>query len=309
MTLTTSTSYIYLLPDVIFFGIVVGLCFHEVLTTQKMIKTGDIGVSTGMEIRKWFHFVLFLGVFGRFVSLSAQLIFFNREIVCPGSVLCLLTRTTPELLFLTLYTVLILFFAQLSNIASGTTFRFMRSLFVLFNVVFYFGYLAAVVFARSHMKVLATTLNFLFGIYYLMVLGFLFYYGPYVTGTIMTGTSSPQGYSRVPKRVVSRFVAVMMLYAVIIIIRCIYFLGNATNFFGWQDGVPPSMDPYLYETVSSAVCELLPACVVLFIMRRRKNRYLVPFSSVAKASSISPSTERSNLIGSGGGEHPFRRLL
>jgi len=291
---TQPTRFMILLPDTILFGFVLVLCFKEFLTSHKLVQIDGLHVSTGMEIRKWFHLVLFLAVFARFISLSAQFMFFGGKIVCPHTSQCLMTRTTPELLFLTLNSMLILFYAHLSTLAAGRNLFWLWPLFIALNFVYYAGYFVVLVFLYHDIEALATWTNYLFGMYYVSLMVFMFFYGPNVTGQILFSGNTPSGQPSVPNKVISRFVVVLMMYLIVMLARTAFFLGNAVDIFGWKDGSPVNMDPYLFDVLNISVCELLPACIVLYIMRKRKRRYVIETSKSPRP----PVNESSRLTAS-----------
>mmetsp|Transcript_4907 Transcript_4907/g.7403 ORF Transcript_4907/g.7403 Transcript_4907/m.7403 type:complete len:352 (-) Transcript_4907:244-1299(-) len=255
-------SFWFLVPDCVLFGIVAGLCLNEVWKTK--IPRGEVELSAGMEMRRWFHILLFASVAARTLSLIIQIaliVAWNQP--CHVTAGCTVVKALPELLFLSTYSLLVLFWAQLSYTAAGVTVWCLVPSFLAANVAFYIALVVAIIFTSHHdLAVLQTAFQYLLGFFYLIVLIFLLYYGPLVASQIKT--SSPE---RV--RVFRTLLFAMMLFAAILILRCLYCFGNAISIFGWKTDSPPSMDAYLFEALTHLMCEFFPAIVVLVVMRKR----------------------------------------
>lgn len=102
----------------------------------------------GKEMRLGFLFLLFLGNASRAVSLLCE-IPLTIHGICPGAWGCTLARELPNLPFLSAYTLLGLFWAQLAAAVSNAHSPLLGPAFLAFNGCLYLSFAALSVFASA----------------------------------------------------------------------------------------------------------------------------------------------------------------
>ncbi len=106
-----------LLPDILLFLGVAAACFALGLWRAKGEDPNEAATSsTGTEMRRRLQLLLLLANVARAVGLVVETVLFEDG-ACPGAWTCALVRGGPDLLFLTTYSMLILFWAQVRVIA------------------------------------------------------------------------------------------------------------------------------------------------------------------------------------------------
>lgn len=101
-----------LVPDILLFLAAAGACFALGLWRAKGEDPNEAATSsTGTEMRRRLQLLLLLANAARAVGLVVEMVLFEDG-VCPGAWTCALVRGGPDLLFLTTYSMLILFWAQ-----------------------------------------------------------------------------------------------------------------------------------------------------------------------------------------------------
>lgn len=101
-----------LVPDILLFLAAAAACFALGLWRAKGEDPNEAATSsTGTEMRRRLQLLLLLANAARAVGLVVETVLFEDGI-CPGAWTCALVRGGPDLLFLTTYSMLILFWAQ-----------------------------------------------------------------------------------------------------------------------------------------------------------------------------------------------------
>lgn len=252
---------------VVFVAVSLG-CVMEVLQLRRKMIAEDenTGLSrSGIEMRLYFHLLLLFGNSTRAVALVCELLFF-RFGICPASLLCINARMLPNLFFLTTYSLLTLFWAQLTYQVMNKRFTMLKPLFLLYNVLLFAAY-GITTLASLHgvsPDALELALSYLLGAFYLVVLLFLAYYGSSVAFHFHSSNCARGG------QMLKRLVALCVLCAVIIAMHVVYFLGSAMRIVQWRLGFPSLMDDQVFDALAFTALELGPSVAILITMHQRK---------------------------------------
>jgi hypothetical protein len=170
------------LAGVLVVYIVVGLwSSYEVVWNRRLLEREPMltSASAGWEMRRWFHVLLTLAVTLRAVGMAT-------EIGLPGNALddtetaeCWVVgfaHGVPDLLFLSTYSLLTLFWAQLHYAVSGLRHARLRPAFLVLNAIVYTAFLMTPVASVSCVDFRAGTL-FLVGAAYVCGACGLLYFG------------------------------------------------------------------------------------------------------------------------------------
>jgi len=170
----------------------------------------------------------------------------------------------PDLFFLTTYSLLILFWAQLSHTATGAPFPWLRPAFLISNGLLYLGFLLIVVLGGSKMLGRGQVLQALFvllGVSYILSTLFLFKYALRFRKMAL------------PYVLRRRLIALCVLCGVVFIVHVAYYLGVATGLLStWvaAAGYPPQIDAYIFDALLYPLWELLPSLAILAVLHKRK---------------------------------------
>ena len=234
-------------------------------------------------MRRWFHALLFLSTLGRAAALTAELLVAAPLDAPPSPALWWLAfgHGLPDLFFLSTYSLLILFWAQLyydsrpdaSRRGRGrcAAQRWLRPLFVAVNVAAFaaFGAVAAVTGERrEYARFRRWTFWVLAVGYGLGTLGVLFY------GAKVARTLRPRSSVSYPTRrmVLRRVIALCATLAVVFAIRCVFSLLVAADVLSNADGqgyVAGITNRYAFDAWSYALVELVPSALILLLTRKR----------------------------------------
>lgn len=103
-----------LLVDIFVFLLTSTACYLGLSRSKGEDADGAIS-STGTEMRRRLQLLLLLANITRCVCLAVEASLFEDGL-CPNAWTCVLVRCIPDLLFLTTYSMLILFWAQVSTV-------------------------------------------------------------------------------------------------------------------------------------------------------------------------------------------------
>ena len=95
------------------FGLVSGYCLARVVRSIGSLCKSDKKLNSGLSTRMWFEILLFLGNFARMVCLLIETLQFEDN-MCPELWTCVMVRCIPNLFFLSVYSLLVLFFSSVS---------------------------------------------------------------------------------------------------------------------------------------------------------------------------------------------------
>lgn len=198
----------------------------------------------------------------RCVCLLAETLLFV-EYACPSTWTCALVRTVPDLFFLTTYSLLILFWAQLSHTATGAPFPWLRPAFLVSNGLLYLGFSLIVILGGSRVLGSGQVLQALFillGVSYILSTLFLFKYAL---------RFSKMALPYVLRR---RLIALCVLCGVGFVVHVAYYLGVATGLLStWvAAGYPPQINAYVFDALLYPLWELLPSLAILAVLHKRK---------------------------------------
>lgn len=160
------------------FSVISILCYLEAENYHSSFELDPVP-RTGKEMRLVFLRVLLACCITRAVSIGIEIPLWMYQ-SCPSSWGCTLVHTAPNLPFLTAYSLLALFWAQLAMSISNQHHPELAHIFKKWNAVLYgiFGLLAiSVTVGALHRTIFIKSAVMLFGFYYLTALVLVVYFG------------------------------------------------------------------------------------------------------------------------------------
>ncbi|OQR88305.1 hypothetical protein ACHHYP_06973 [Achlya hypogyna] len=259
------------------------------------LEMGEI--SAGAETRKRFFVLLLVSAIARLVSLCVDLIALslspegsdlaflprknstNEDIAWVSSIFSLL----PCLLFVSTYSLLILFYAQLCTACYGLSFPFHKGVYVAVNVLLYVGFVVLMFACHSTGAFWKWTegglgcfyiLGFLAILYYSARL-ILFFKATHVEDDFFfdMDVSAHSSYRGLTPRqiVVRRIMLICGMCCALFAGLGIYLLCMATaRIPSWHDQyrTPSALDPYVFELGVYIASEFVPCALLLYFTHR-----------------------------------------
>eukprot|EP00922_Rhytidocystis_sp_ex-Travisia-forbesii_P071200 GHVS01106276.1.p1 GENE.GHVS01106276.1~~GHVS01106276.1.p1 ORF type:complete len:637 (-),score=103.80 GHVS01106276.1:612-2522(-) len=294
----------YLYIEMLLFVVVDILAMQQVAKIFRMNCQRDDSMPpvslTGGKTRAFFIYLLVLANFARAVSLGflGYLLSHQQSAVLrapeEGSAVAdqhqwLLTilRSAPSLLFLSTYSVVILFWAQVYYAAILVSLPLLKPCFVFINIAAYTVYVSAVVlsYLLQAYAELATYAAFLIGIFYSATALGVAYYGVKVSNKLSERSKQPSRKNSIIKRVL--FLAIVCPLA--FLLRGLYSLAFAVNML--PHFYPSSVTHPAWDALIFLVTEWLPSIMILAAFWHRKvsrgpRNVAVPSSSGGASSSV-----------------------
>jgi hypothetical protein len=180
---------------------VVGLwSAYEVVRNRRLLQREPMltSASAGWEMRRWFHVLLTLAVVLRSVGMATEIALPGNALTDTETVECWIVgfaHGVPDLLFLSTYSLLTLFWAQLHYAVSGLRHARLRPAFLVLNAIVYTAFLMTPVASVSCTDFRAGTL-FLVGAAYVCGACGLMYFGSKVARQFAAKKRSPDSVSR-----------------------------------------------------------------------------------------------------------------
>lgn len=272
--------------------------------TALMEEEGAAAASTGSEMRQRLFVLLFVASTLRVCSLVTEVATLEAVAALPSSsVYCrllVLFLWLPSMLFVSMYGLVLLFWAQLCYACWGKAHPWPRRVFFLFNVLLYAGF--ALLFGLSDTSAgLWRGCDLLQGgVYFVGLFGILYYSIRLIdffrnqspdedfffdlSSAAMTngnGTSGRQGGSSFsiaassPRQVVlRRITAVCILLCVLFAVKAVYLIGMGTGYMESEEAqyrTPVGVHHIAYEFTIHFSTEFVPSALLLFFTRQDKS--------------------------------------
>eukprot|EP00922_Rhytidocystis_sp_ex-Travisia-forbesii_P071202 GHVS01106279.1.p1 GENE.GHVS01106279.1~~GHVS01106279.1.p1 ORF type:complete len:681 (-),score=138.01 GHVS01106279.1:327-2369(-) len=196
-------------------------------------------------------------------------------------------RSAPSLLFLSTYSVVILFWAQVYYAAILVSLPLLKPCFVFINIAAYTVYLSAVVlsYLLQTYAELATYAAFLIGIFYTATALGVAYYGVKVSNKLSERSKQPSRKNSIIRRVL--FLAIVCPVA--FLLRGLYSLAFAVDIL--PHFYPSSVTHPAWDALIFLVTEWLPSIMILAAFWHRKVsrssiNSAIPSSSFSSSSSV-----------------------
>ena len=274
------SSVYVLIPVCALFVICAGWCLLEISRNRRMLK-GDPEISSssaGWEMRKKFHVCLFLALGLRAISIVLEM-FYGKVPTSPGHssyshsgsdddwVLSIL-HVIPSLLFLSTYSLLILFWAQLYYAAWGGSYTSLKPLFFISNSVIYIAFVAVAGYTaasnkRSDFRKYSL---YILGVTYFICAVFMIYYGSRVAAQLRP--RSTVGSYPARRMVLRRVVMLCTICSGVFLLRSTYCF-VADTVWASSGGYPPSWsNPLDFDALFYVIMELIPGVCILLLTRK-----------------------------------------
>ncbi|OWY98201.1 hypothetical protein PHMEG_00031087 [Phytophthora megakarya] len=266
-----------------------------------MEEEGAAAASTGSEMRQRLFLLLFVASTLRVCSLVTEVATLETVAALPStSVFCRLLTLflwLPSMLFVSMYGLVLLFWAQLCYACWGKAHPWPRRVFFLFNVLLYVGF--ALLFALSSTSAgLWRGCDLVQGGVYFVGLFVILYYsirlidffrnqspdedfffdlssaamgngnGRQGGSTFSIATSSPR------QLVLRRITAVCILLCVLFAVKAVYLIGMGTGYMESEESkfrTPVGVHHIAYEFTIHFLTEFIPSALLLFFTRQDKN--------------------------------------
>eukprot|EP00743_Colponemidia_sp_Colp-15_P003577 GILK01003859.1.p1 GENE.GILK01003859.1~~GILK01003859.1.p1 ORF type:complete len:336 (+),score=34.51 GILK01003859.1:62-1069(+) len=276
-------EYLWLVyTEIALFSVVSIVCVIQ-LVLHYRIKSpaqGSAAQSAGWSFRKYFHVLLCLANSARTASLILEIALDNDNADSMRAWWNSLAHSFPSLLFLSTYSVLILFWAQLYYAATLVSYPLLRPTFVFLNISIYcifvvVSMLTAMLHAYSEYQIYTL---FIIGVIHLIVAAGFIYYGVKVSVQL---SSRKNRYTFSARSMVLKRVLFLAIFCtVIFLVRGAYDVAVATHLF--QDYYPEGASHYAWDGLVFFIAELLPSVVILILTRRRAADANVPVSEAER---------------------------
>eukprot|EP00744_Colponema_vietnamica_P002567 GILI01004004.1.p1 GENE.GILI01004004.1~~GILI01004004.1.p1 ORF type:complete len:363 (-),score=48.95 GILI01004004.1:641-1729(-) len=268
--MSDSEEYLWLIyTEAISFGLISLFCIVQLVQHYRASKLApDLSAnSAGWSFRKYFHILLCLANAARASALLLEVALDNEYGDTPEAWLNYLVRTFPSLLFLSTYSVLILFWAQLYYSATLVSYPLLKPTFVFLNISIYFIYFVVAVLTfmlNAFYEFHIYTLFVIGTVHLIAACGFL-YYGLKVSVQL---SARKARYSFTARNVVIKRVLFLSIFCtVIFLVRGIYDVLVATHVV--TDFYPPGFNHYLWDALSFFFVELMTSFIYLLLTRKR----------------------------------------
>ncbi|KAI9984019.1 hypothetical protein PInf_005309 [Phytophthora infestans] len=266
-----------------------------------MEEEGAAAASTGSEMRHRLFLLLFVASTLRVCSLVTEVATLEKVTALPStSVYCRLLALflwLPSMLFVSMYGLVLLFWAQLCYACWGKAHPWPRRLFFLFNVLLYVGF--ALLFALSSTSaglwrgcdLMQGGVYFvgLFGILYYSIRlidffrnqspdeDFFFDLSSAAMGNSSRNRQGRSSFSLPPssprQRVLRRITAVCILLCVLFAVKAVYLIGMGTGYMESEESqyrTPVGVHHIAYEFTIHFSTEFVPSALLLFFTRQQK---------------------------------------
>ncbi|KAE8967019.1 hypothetical protein PF011_g27716, partial [Phytophthora fragariae] len=269
-----------------------------------MEEEGAAAVSTGSEMRQRLYLLLFVASTLRVCSLVTEVATLEDVAALPStSVYCRLLTLflwLPSMLFVSMYGLVLLFWAQLCYACWGKTHPWPRRVFFLFNVLLYVGFVLLFALSSTSAGLWRGCDLMQGGVYFVGLFGILYYSIRLIdffrnqspdedfffdlSSAAMgngNGTSGRQGGSSFsiaassPRQLVlRRITAVCILLCVLFAVKAVYLIGMGTGYMESEESqyrTPVGVHHIAYEFTIHFSTEFVPSALLLFFTRQDKN--------------------------------------
>ncbi|CAN0150480.1 unnamed protein product, partial [Phaeothamnion confervicola] len=215
------------------------------------------GSSPGAEMRRWVQLVLAFACFSRGVILVCDMAVYNP----PAAY-----RTIPDMLFLTSYSLLALFWAQLHFTATGVGSRALRPVFLSGLGLLYATFLVIAALLASAGDAAAATSDlrsamfYLMGLAYFTVFGFTAYFGARISAAARRG----------PRPVLCKTAGLALVCGAVLFVRSAFYLAIASMMLRLHEVFPTTNARYRFDAIVFALLELLPSAAIYALTRRKR---------------------------------------
>ncbi|KAF4668940.1 hypothetical protein FOZ61_005451 [Perkinsus olseni] len=266
--------------DCVLFMIIVILTARQLVKQRREERRGDAAPAvslTGSRTRKLFLIGLCLSNLARAVSLVVDAIVHNevREHIWEHSVqgwTNYVLMVFPSLLFLSTYSIVILFWAQVYYAAILVSYPLLRPVCIFFNIAVYgvFLIISVVTFLLKAWHQYSQYIFFIVGFLYIICAVFFFYYGIQVAGQLKDRSRRQRSYGGVSTTEASKNHAVLNRVLVLTLTCPLIFLVRGMLSVLYGVGVlrtygPASVDRLAWDSLVYCVTEWIPSLLIVVV--------------------------------------------
>jgi hypothetical protein len=239
-----------------------GLEFMHLHELQKL----NPDISTGVHVRKYFYASLTASLLLRASSLLVEsLLFADKQ--CHGYYpVCNFVRSCPHLLFLTTYSILTLYWAQLSYTFTGHSTFVLRKVFIMWNICLYA--VCLVIFVLYLLTIVDKhTFTFTYCLAFLITAAMLAWYYVSLTSVLSEIQEDKKMTTRY-KEALSRLGPVATVVLSALLALAVYYGLLAFDLLPWKNGYPRH-SLLLFDTLLVSLTDLCPSVALMLAMHRR----------------------------------------
>ncbi|POM60484.1 hypothetical protein PHPALM_30659 [Phytophthora palmivora] len=266
-----------------------------------MEEEGAAAASTGSEMRQRLFLLLFVASTLRVCSLVTEVVTLESIAALPStSVYCRLLTLflwLPSMLFVSMYGLVLLFWAQLCYACWGKAHPWPRRVFFLFNVLLYVGFVLLFALSSTSAGLWRGCDLVQGGVYFVGLFGILYYSIRLIdffrnqspdedfffdlssaamgNGNGRQGRPSFSVVTSSPRQLVlRRITAVCILLCVLFAVKAVYLIGMGTGYMESEESkfrTPVGVHHIAYEFTIHFLTEFIPSALLLFFTRQDKN--------------------------------------
>ena len=245
----------------------------EVYRHRRMVKnTLLVTSSSGWQMRERFHLMLFGSNLVRLLALVVEMCLHVPGVGTEENVRWWylgMIHGVPDLLFLSTFGLLIVFYAQLYYATYGITLRSLKPLFMLSNIIVYivFATIAAVTYVGGTFAALREYSMILLTLAYFVSLLGIIYYGYNVTIQL-----TPQADYNFPARsmILRRIATLCILFGCVFFVHFVHGVLSLVLLKPEYMGYPPHVNRYVFDCLQYASLEFLPSLITLFLTAKKR---------------------------------------
>mmetsp|Transcript_22767 Transcript_22767/g.44719 ORF Transcript_22767/g.44719 Transcript_22767/m.44719 type:complete len:385 (-) Transcript_22767:796-1950(-) len=270
---------------------------ENVRNRRQLSREPDLtNASPGWEMRKWFHLLLAVALFCRSMSIIVELAMGLPRLDECQHLACWaisMIHGVPDMLFMSMYSLLTMFWAQLYYAAWGISYASLRPGFVVANVLLYTIYVAIALISliEARYRLLHFYMDCLLGGAYLISSVVMIYYGYRVFSQLRSKVLSLGGQEFPGRKMILRRVIILCIVCGSTLLLHAVYCVAALTVFDDRFGYPSKIGTHAFDALSYSIFELIPALVVLMLtVKRRAN------TNFQNSSSINPRGSRRDLL-------------
>ncbi|GBG25022.1 Tobamovirus multiplication protein 3 [Hondaea fermentalgiana] len=232
--------------------------------------------SPGWKMRDWFHILLSAALVARSVSIAVELgLGLTRLDTCEHLACWTLSMIhgVPDMLFMTMYSLLTMFWAQLYYATWGISYASLRPGFVAANALLYtiFVVIAFVSLVLKNYRLLRWYMYYLLGGAYIISSMVMMYYGYCVFAQLRSQALATAHLFPTRKKIIARVTIVCLVCSSTLFLHAAYCVA-ALTVFSSDLGYPRSMGTHAFDALLYTIFELIPSVVVLYVTIKRRRR-------------------------------------
>ncbi|TMW57698.1 hypothetical protein Poli38472_014301 [Pythium oligandrum] len=277
------------------------------VTTNLLEDESGASMSTGAEMRRRFFLLLFVASTIRVCSLIVEITTLTAMEASPvaslyGRLLALFLWI-PSLLFVSMYGLVLLFWAQLCYACWGKAYPWPRRIFFLFNVLLYVAFVALLATTKTSGGFWRAC-DIMLGSVYVVGLGGILYYSIRLIRFFRNQGPDEEFFFDLPTSTLSprqivlrRITAVCVLLSLLFVGKAVYLLGMGTGFVPSEESryrSPIGVHHIAFEFTMHFFTEFVPCALLIFFTRKQGNKPELMRSHSGNSTTQLPGTATSH---------------